>query len=161
MVGGDREDLDSIGAIVECFSSRVIHMGPLGSGLRAKLARNLIQYGSWLAAYEGQLVAQAAGIPLAKLALAVRESDAKIGGASALMIRDTADPFDEGDDPALVQAMALGFELADKDLRAIIDLGDQLGVATPVARMTHDFVFQIFGEPYLGGRSSPESTNLQ
>ena len=43
-------------------------MGPLGAGLKAKLARNLVQYGSWLAAYEAQVLAEAAGIELAKLA---------------------------------------------------------------------------------------------
>jgi 3-hydroxyisobutyrate dehydrogenase len=35
-------------------------MGPPGAGLAAKLARNLITYGSWLAAFEAQELAEAA-----------------------------------------------------------------------------------------------------
>ncbi len=62
-------------------------MGPLGAGLPAKLARNLVQYGSWLAAYEAQVLAEAAGIELAKLAQVIKASDAQIGGASTLMFR--------------------------------------------------------------------------
>jgi hypothetical protein len=59
-------------------------MGPAGAGLAAKLARNLITYGSWLAAFEAQELAEAAGIDLLKLGEAGRESDKRIGGATRL-----------------------------------------------------------------------------
>ena len=80
-------------------------MGPFGTGLAAKLARNLITYGSWLAAYEGQLLAEAAGIDLASLAEVVKASDVHIGGASRLMFRPTVAPFTDADDKGLVGAM--------------------------------------------------------
>ena len=72
------------------------HMGPFGAGLTAKLARNLVQYGSWLAAYEGQVLAEAAGIELSKLAEAIRVSDTHIGGSSRLMFRTTVAPLGDG-----------------------------------------------------------------
>ena len=75
-----------------CVGSLVLHMGPLGAGLSAKLARNLVQYGSWLAAYEAQVLAETAGIPLPLLAQAIRSSDRRIGGAATLMFRDTVRP---------------------------------------------------------------------
>lgn len=81
MVGGSDEAVDRVRPVLDAFSSIVVHMGPAGAGLQAKLARNIVQYGSWLAAYEGQRLAEAAGIELSKLALAIRESDALIGGA--------------------------------------------------------------------------------
>jgi 3-hydroxyisobutyrate dehydrogenase len=84
MVGGDDGAVERARPAIEAFSSVVVRMGPLGSGQRAKLARNLIQYGSWYAAHEGMRLAEAAGIPLTKLAKVVRESDAHIGGASRL-----------------------------------------------------------------------------
>jgi len=93
MLGGTQEAVERIRPVVGAFSSLIIHMGPAGAGLQAKLARNIVQYGSWLAAYEGQRLAEAAGIDLSKLALAVRESDALIGGASRLMFRETVEPF--------------------------------------------------------------------
>ena len=54
MVGGSPEAVARVRPVLEAFSSHVVHMGPPGAGLGAKLARNIVQYGSWLAAYEGQ-----------------------------------------------------------------------------------------------------------
>jgi hypothetical protein len=68
----------------------VLHLGPPGAGLDAKLARNLITYGSWLAAFDAQELAEAAGIDLLKLGGA-RQSD-KRGGATPRMFRTAAAP---------------------------------------------------------------------
>ena len=55
MIGGDEEVIERIRPVLDAFSSLVVRMGPLGAGLQAKLARNLVQYASWLAAYEAQV----------------------------------------------------------------------------------------------------------
>jgi 3-hydroxyisobutyrate dehydrogenase-like beta-hydroxyacid dehydrogenase len=120
-------------------------MGPFGTGLAAKLARNLITYGSWLAAFEGQQLAEAAGIPLAQLAEVVKASDVHIGGASRLMFRPTVAPFTDQDDRGLVGAMQAGASLAHKDLRAALELAAALQVDLPLAEMTEDRCDQIFG----------------
>ena len=145
MVGGDEEVVARIGPVLEAFSSTVVPMGPLGAGLRAKLARNLVQYGSWLAAYEAQRLAEAAGIELAKLAAVIRASDRMIGGASTLMFRTTAAPFGPADDAGLVGAMQSAAALAHKDLRAALELGDTLGVPLPLAAMTDARADALFG----------------
>ena len=120
-------------------------MGPFGTGLAAKLARNLVQYGSWLAGYEGQVLAEAAGIDLAKLAQVIRASDARIGGASTLMFRSTVAPFAPSDDAGLVGAMRSAADLAHKDLRAALDLAEELDVDLPLAAMTDNRCDDIFG----------------
>jgi 3-hydroxyisobutyrate dehydrogenase-like beta-hydroxyacid dehydrogenase len=117
MIGGDDEVVERIRPVLDAFSSLVVRMGPLGSGLQAKLARNLVQYASWLAAYEAQVLAEAAGIELAKLAQVIKASDARIGGASTLMFRRTAAPFTADDDTGLVEAMRTAASLAHKDQR--------------------------------------------
>src|SRR5579872_2308592 len=66
MVGGDESAIERVRPVLDAFSGVVVHMGPLGAGLKAKLARNRVQYGSWLAAYEAQVLAEAAGIDLSK-----------------------------------------------------------------------------------------------
>ena len=109
-------------------------MGPFGAGLAAKLARNLVQYGSWLAAYEGQLLAEAAGIDLPKLAQVIKASDARIGGASTLMFRSTVAPFTDDDDAGLVGAMHAAAALAHKDLRAALELARVAGRRPPAGR---------------------------
>jgi 3-hydroxyisobutyrate dehydrogenase len=120
-------------------------MGPFGTGLAAKLARNLITYGSWLAAYEGQQLAEAAGISLARLAEVVKASDVHIGGASRLMFRPTVAPFTDQDDRGLVGAMQAAADLAHKDLRAALELADALEVDLPLASMTEQRCDDIFG----------------
>ena len=145
MVGGDDQVIERARPVLDAFSSMVVRMGPLGAGLQAKLARNLVQYGSWLAAYEGQVLAEAAGIELAKLAEVIRDSDKKIGGASRLMFRTTVAPFTHDDHPVLVNAMEAAARLAHKDLRAALELADRLGVSLPLAAMADERADAVFG----------------
>lgn len=145
MVGGSDEDVERARPAIEAFSELVVRMGPIGSGQRAKLARNLIQYASWLAAFEGQRLAEAAGIDLSKLAEVVRVSDRRIGGVSTLMFRSTTAPFSDADDAGLVAAMTSAAALAHKDLGAAIALGRELGVELPAAELADSYADAVFG----------------
>jgi 3-hydroxyisobutyrate dehydrogenase-like beta-hydroxyacid dehydrogenase len=162
MVGGGDHAVGRARPVLDTFCSLVVHMGPLGSGLQAKLARNIVQYGSWLAAYEAQLLAEAAGIDLAKLASVIRASDRKIGGASRLMFRSTVAPFEEHDDERIIGAMSTAAALAHKDLRAALELGAELGVSLPLAEMTEaraDALFGIAPDPSDGGARGAATRN--
>jgi 3-hydroxyisobutyrate dehydrogenase len=145
MVGGDPAAVEQVRPVLELIGSLVLHMGPLGAGLSAKLARNVIQYGSWLAAYEGQLLAEAAGIDLIKLGQAVKASDARIGGPSTLMFRPTVAPWPERTDAGLLEAMRTASMLAHKDLDAARTLAASLSVEMPMAALTEEYCDQIFG----------------
>jgi 3-hydroxyisobutyrate dehydrogenase-like beta-hydroxyacid dehydrogenase len=147
MVGGTEDEVDRVRPLLDVFSCLVLHMGPPGTGLSAKLARNVVQYGSWLAALEAQELAEAAGVDLIKLGEAIRESDRVIGGAARLMFRPTAEPWPGDTDPALLVFLRDKAALAHKDLAAARDLGDQLGVTLPVAGLTDARCERIFGLP--------------
>ncbi len=145
MAGGDPEVIARLAPLFDAIGSLTVTMGPFGAGLAAKLARNLVQYGGWLAAYEGQVLAEAAGIELSKLAQVIKASDALIGGASTLMFRPTVAPFTEDDHPGLVHAMQTGAALAHKDLQAVLALAADLDVDLPMAAMTESHCDDIFG----------------
>jgi len=145
MVGGDPAVIERAGPVFDAISSLAVTMGPFGTGLAAKLARNLITYGSWLAAHEGEQLAEAAGISLPKLAEVVKASDVHIGGASRLMFRTTAAPFTDADDKGLVGAMQSAASLAHKDLAAALELAEALDVDLPLATMTERRTDEIFG----------------
>ncbi len=151
MVGGDPAVVDRLRPVFDAIGSLTVTMGPFGAGLAAKLARNLVQYGSWLAAYEGQRLAEAAGIELASLARVIKASDARIGGASTLMFRPTVAPFTERDDAGVVGAMQAAALLAHKDLQAALELAGSLHVELPLARMAEERCDDIFG---VGGATS-------
>jgi 3-hydroxyisobutyrate dehydrogenase-like beta-hydroxyacid dehydrogenase len=145
MVGGDPSVIERARPVFDAIGTLTLVMGPFGAGLAAKLARNLVQYGSWLAAYEGQVLAEAAGVELSKLAQAIRTSDQRIGGASTLMFRTTVAPFTADDDTGLVEAMRSASGLAHKDLSAALELGGSLGVDLPLAAMTMARCDDVFG----------------
>jgi 3-hydroxyisobutyrate dehydrogenase-like beta-hydroxyacid dehydrogenase len=145
MVGGSAEDVERVRPVLDVIACQVLHMGPHGAGLSAKLARNIVQYGSWLAAFEAQELAEAAGIDLLKLGQAIKESDKRIGGASTLMFRTTAQPWPPDADAGLVGAMRAGSLLAHKDLAAALALGEELGVDLPLAALTEERCDEVFG----------------
>jgi 3-hydroxyisobutyrate dehydrogenase-like beta-hydroxyacid dehydrogenase len=120
-----------------------MHLGPVGAGTRAKLARNLLHFASFTAAAEAQRLAEAAGIDLRKLGRIVRHSDAVTGGAGSIMLRSTTAPLD-ADDP-LREILEHTRALGEKDLSLALDLGAQLGVELPMAQ----YAVEQFG-PGLG-----------
>jgi 3-hydroxyisobutyrate dehydrogenase-like beta-hydroxyacid dehydrogenase len=145
MIGGSEEEVDRLRPVLDAVSCLVVHMGPPGAGLAAKLARNLITYGSWLAAFEAQELAEAAGIDLLRLGEAARESDKRIGGATRLMFRTTAAPWPAGSDEGLLKLMRAGAEVTHKDLTTILELGAELGVDLPLATLAERRCGRIYG----------------
>ena len=145
MIGGSEEEVDRVRPVLDAVSCLVLHMGPPGAGLAAKLARNLITYGSWLAAFEAQELAEAAGIDLLKLGEAARESDKRIGGATRLMFRTTAAPWPPGSDEGLLKLMRAGAEVTHKDLTTILELGAELGVDLPLAALAERRCGRVYG----------------
>ncbi|GAA4908041.1 3-hydroxyisobutyrate dehydrogenase-like beta-hydroxyacid dehydrogenase [Nonomuraea thailandensis] len=135
MVGASEAAFARVKEAFAAWAGLVLHMGPVGAGTRAKLARNLLHFVSFAAAAEAQRLAEAAGIPLGDLGRIVRHSDAVTGGPGALMLRGTTAPLPPGD--PLREIMAHVLALGDKDLSLALDLAGELGVDTPLARLAH------------------------
>jgi 3-hydroxyisobutyrate dehydrogenase-like beta-hydroxyacid dehydrogenase len=63
MVGGTKEAFERCRPIFETSAKNIIHTGPLGTGIRAKLAHQLVTCVNMLSAYEGFQMGAAAGLP--------------------------------------------------------------------------------------------------
>ncbi|MFC4116647.1 NAD(P)-dependent oxidoreductase [Nonomuraea zeae] len=133
MVGATETAFEQVKEPFGAWAGLVLHMGEVGAGTRAKLARNLLHFVSFAAAAEAQRLAEAAGIPLGRLGRIVRHSDAVTGGPGAIMIRRTTSPL-APDDP-LREIMCHVRALGDKDLALALELADELGVDAPLARL--------------------------
>jgi 3-hydroxyisobutyrate dehydrogenase-like beta-hydroxyacid dehydrogenase len=133
MVGGDRDAYDRAKPVFESWASLLLYFGPAGSGIRAKVARNLLQFIGYAATGEVARLAHAAGVDVLKLAAAIRHSDAIIGGPSVVMIAPTQDAY-AADDP-LRPIFEHTRELGEKDLRHALDLGASLGVDLPFGQL--------------------------
>ena len=133
LAGGTEDAVDRCREAFGRWAELVMRFGPVGAGTRAKLARNLITFGSYAVAGEAQRLAEAAGIDLRKLAKVVRHSDDITGGPSAIMLRDTTTPL--ASDDSLFEILTHTRTLGDKDLTLALELGEQLGVDLPFAAL--------------------------
>ena len=145
MVGGDEDALERCRGPFECWSGLIVHVGPIGAGTRAKLARNLLQFVTFAAAGEAQRLAEAAGISLRRLGRIVRHSDAITGGPSSVFLRPTTAPMSV-DDP-LYGALAHAAVLGEKDLALALEMGRELGVDLPLASYAYDHLAAALGVP--------------
>ncbi len=132
MVGGERAAHERVKEVFQSWASVIVHMGPAGAGTRTKLARNLMHFIAYTGAAEAQRLAEASGLDLKKLARVVRHSDSVTGGPGAIMLRDTTDPLQPGDD--WYDVLSHTRDLGEKDLTFALELATELGVDLPLAR---------------------------
>jgi 3-hydroxyisobutyrate dehydrogenase-like beta-hydroxyacid dehydrogenase len=146
MVGGERDAYERAKPVFEQWATLVVHLGPAGAATRTKLARNMMHFVAYTAAFEAQRLAEAAGIDLRKLASIVRHSDAVTGGPSAIMVRDTTGELapDDGLHDIFVHTRGL----AEKDLTLALELAAALDVDVPLARMALDRFAEGLGVPH-------------
>ena len=144
MVGGDPAVIERAGPVLDSFTSLVVTMGPLGCGLNAKLARNLVQYGSWLAAYEARSWPRRPGSTWPSWPRSSGRATSNRRGV-APHVPGHRGSFPEADDKGIVGAMEAGASLAHKDLAAAIELAESLDVDLPLAAMTERRCDEVFG----------------
>lgn len=145
MVGGSDEAVAKAAEPFAKLGTLVAHLGPIGAGTRAKLARNLITFATMAAVGEASRLAEAAGVDLAKLGDVVRHSDKVTGGAGSTMLRASTEPLasDDGLFPIFTHTRELGL----KDLDLAIALAGQHGLDLPFARLAHQNLGRALGVP--------------
>jgi 3-hydroxyisobutyrate dehydrogenase-like beta-hydroxyacid dehydrogenase len=145
LVGGSDEAFAAARPALEAMG-KVVHCGPIGTGTRFKLARNLMHFVAFTAATEAQRLAEAAGLDLRALGDVVRHTDAITGGPGAIMHRETTAPIAPDDFwfGVFEHVVALG----EKDLTFALGLADELGVDTPLARLALDRLAPGLGMPH-------------
>jgi 3-hydroxyisobutyrate dehydrogenase len=146
MVGGSDDAVELARAPFALLGTLVAHLGPIGAGTRAKLARNLITFASFAAVGDAYRLAEAAGVDLHLLGEVVRHSDKVTGGPGAVMLRRSAGPLP--DDDGLRPIFTHTRELGEKDLALALALAAEHGVELPFARLAHDHLGAALGVPH-------------
>lgn len=146
MVGGSNEAVDACRGPFGAWAGLVAHLGPVGAGTKAKLARNLLHFVSFTAVAEALRLAEAAGLDLAMLGEVVRHSDSVTGGPGAIMLRDSTAPMTTGD--GLFDIFTHTRNLGEKDLRHALELGAELGVDLPLAGLALPLLGAALGVPH-------------
>lgn len=75
IIGGDQAVVDAVRPVLDDFAKKVVHCGPLGSGMATKIARNVITYGCWTAVNEASNLVRAAGVDPAALIDVIDSAD--------------------------------------------------------------------------------------
>jgi 3-hydroxyisobutyrate dehydrogenase len=137
MVGGDAEAFAAARPLLDTFAGLVVHLGPLGAGLDAKLALNVLRYLGFLVSQEGARLAGTAGVDDDVFARLVEHAGA---------FRFTGD-FGSDRDAEDLPRRRLNVSTADKDLRAALARSGELGGDLPVTGRSLDLLHRIWGTP--------------
>jgi 3-hydroxyisobutyrate dehydrogenase-like beta-hydroxyacid dehydrogenase len=126
LVGGAAADVERARPVLEVWSRRVEHLGPVGSGAMMKLSLNMPMAVYWQALAESLTMGTEAGLDLAQMLDVISDSPASLG---ALPMKIDAILGHEGE---------VGFDIAGvrKDLVAMTQTGHALGVPIPSASAT-------------------------
>ena len=139
MVGGPDDAVARALPVLEGFSKKVVHCGPLGAGMAAKLARNALTYTGWAAAREAATIAEAGGVPLDRL-FAVLEAGVGSSNDPITWLRRTV----EGQ-PITPEHADFIDALAQKDLAAAQELAGEADVEVPLANVARPRMRRVFG----------------
>lgn len=125
MVGGPDDALEQALPVLKDFGKAVVHCGGSGTGMAAKLARNLITYAQWTAVREAAGIAAEAGVPL-KALMRVLERSSDDSTSPTLLLKLLAGGIGLGETEAFA-------DLAQKDLDGVQKLAADLGLEAPIA----------------------------
>jgi 3-hydroxyisobutyrate dehydrogenase/2-hydroxy-3-oxopropionate reductase len=129
MVGGEVADLERARPALEGLSSRIFHLGPLGSGATIKLAVNAIVFGLGSSIAEALVLAEKAGVD--------RRLAYEVFAASTFRSPFLDYKRDSFIDPDTTP-VAFSVGLAQKDLRLILELARRVNASMPQAALNLD-----------------------
>jgi 3-hydroxyisobutyrate dehydrogenase-like beta-hydroxyacid dehydrogenase len=123
LAGGSDADLERVRPVLSLFARRVAHLGPVGSGISAKLSLQLPIYVYWQSLAEALCISVRAGLDMREMLDVIADSPA------ALAMLKSKIPTLLGQD----EAVAFALSAAAKDLAIIHKTAAALGVSAPAA----------------------------
>jgi len=130
LVGGDALVIDRCRPMLSSSAANIAHMGPLGAGLAAKLAHQVILALNILGASEGIALGAALGISPQTLEKAIRTCRAQS------LVADHWTDFRPGSHGAVV---------FQKDLTIALEAADELGLSIPGAGLVRGLIPRLMG----------------
>lgn len=147
LLGGPDEVVARALPVLNAFARAVVHCGPLGAGMTAKIARNLITYATWAAVDEAASLAVSGGVDLSTFLAALRETEAQ--HAQPLKVLEVrangvAVPQERVDNAA---------QVASKDLAAATELAAMQHLSLPLTEAVKPLMRDVFagGQHYSRG----------
>jgi 3-hydroxyisobutyrate dehydrogenase-like beta-hydroxyacid dehydrogenase len=133
MVGGDAGAFEKAKPVMDTYGGLVLHLGPQGAGLDAKLAINMLRYVCMVASQEAQSLAESTGVGAAMAQLVAHtEANRYVGNLARLQQIPLANRQKDA-------------ELAQKDLRAAVARAKEVGVQLTSAELAVSLMHRVWG----------------
>ncbi|MDG2272519.1 MAG: NAD(P)-dependent oxidoreductase [Halioglobus sp.] len=143
MVGGSAEQLAQGSPVFETSAEKIVHAGPVGSGIALKLCNNFIQYTEFVAMVEATRLAEACGLSVEVLrdvglsnGVVNQQMFMFASGRNAVVKTTTEEEMD-----AYFGAMG---RLGRKDLECAISTANDKGISMPTAQYVCDRIENVF-----------------
>lgn len=128
-VGGEPDEVELVRPTIEAWARTLVHCGPFGTGMAVKIGRNAVTFAMWRALEETTRMLLAAGVPEDRIIEALRASDPS--GELLYTQRELIGGFPAGT-AARASAVEHGRSIMHKDMAAVAELAQRVGVAVPM-----------------------------
>jgi 3-hydroxyisobutyrate dehydrogenase-like beta-hydroxyacid dehydrogenase len=142
MVGGPAAVVECCRPVFMTSASKLIHAGPVGSGILLKLCNNLMSYAAFTAVHEAERLARAGGLDPA-LVVEVGRSNGVVTAQMEAFLGNRARLATAGSQ-ALHTMFAPFASLARKDLAAALASAQALGLALPGTQSVAALIEDVF-----------------
>lgn len=133
MVGGEEADVKDAMPVLSCMGSKIVHIGPAGSGCTCKLANNIIIANNLAAVCEAMMFAKKAGCDLSKVFEVVSAGFAGSTAMNSQVPRMLAQNYEPG----------FTIKLHHKDLTNALTAGANVNSPMPLAQHMKDVMDEM------------------
>jgi 3-hydroxyisobutyrate dehydrogenase-like beta-hydroxyacid dehydrogenase len=144
MIGGEEEDVERARPVLEDWAKAVVHCGPPGSGMVAKIARNLVTYCCWRVVHEASVLAAGAGVDVKRFTEIIRTADPE-GDTLLNLAKFREWEVGPASTDEIEQRMRMISTYVIKDLAAAHELAVEQGIELPVMETTRERPFEMLG----------------
>ncbi|MCZ6843831.1 MAG: NAD(P)-dependent oxidoreductase, partial [SAR324 cluster bacterium] len=121
MVGGEKDIFDKVKPLFQCIGANIFHVGDHGAGCTVKLINNMLSFINLYAAGEGFLMGIKAGVDPELLLAVIKTSSGQSSSLGKIERAVLAGDY----------SPTFALDLAHKDLRLALQLGEEMG--TPLS----------------------------
>ncbi len=138
VVGGEKTVFERCRPVLQASATHIFHIGDLGSGTTTKMILQVVVCINMLGAYEAELLCEKSGLDFKALQQVLRV----ISGQS-FVVDHWLERFKRPEDPIPVRQRRT--EVFSKSLSPALQLGHELGISLPGARLTKELLSRIMG----------------
>jgi 3-hydroxyisobutyrate dehydrogenase len=143
MVGGTEEQLAKGAPVFETSAEKIVHAGPIGSGIALKLCNNFIQYTEFVAMAEATRLAEACGLSVDVLR-DVGQSNGVVNEQMHMFVSGRNGLSKTCSEEDMDQIFGVMGRLGRKDLECALTTAADVGVVMPTAQYIRDRIENVF-----------------